>query len=96
METHGPMEYAPPMEMAVMMLTLSVDIERMGSNWGAVQLQQAIHRCGECANLMSCRHWLGDPHRPATGYRAFCPNAGLFERYCTADRRRTARRVFAD
>jgi hypothetical protein len=77
--------------MAVMMLTLAVDVERMGSNWGAVQLQQAVRRCQGCTNLMSCRHWLKDPHRPADGYREFCPNAGLFDRYCTPDRRRTSR-----
>ena len=86
-----PKEYAPPKEMAAMMLTLAVDIERMCSDWGSVQLQLASRRCHGCRSLMSCRHWLADPHRPMNGYRDFCPNAGLFERYCTADRRRTSR-----
>jgi len=91
MPGRDPNECAPPKEMAAMMLTLSVDIERMGNDWGAVQLQLASRRCYGCLSLMSCRHWLADPRRPMNGYRDFCPNAGLFERYCTPDRRRTSR-----
>lgn len=81
---------APPKEMATMMLTLAVDPEKMATNWGSVQLQQAVRRCQECKTLMTCRFWLGDPHRDPRAFRDFCPNAGLFERF-RGDRRSKAR-----
>jgi hypothetical protein len=91
MSGRDPKEDAPPKEMAVMMMTLGVDLERMGNAWGAVQLRQASRRCRDCGSLPSCRHWLADPHRPAEAYRDFCPNAGLFERYCPENRKRSIR-----
>ena len=81
---------APPKEMTAMMLTLSVDIEKMASDWGAVQLAQASRRCHDCRAKFTCRTWLGDPHRDPRAFREFCPNAGLFERY-RGDRRSRAR-----
>ncbi|MFV8833986.1 DUF6455 family protein [Aquisalimonas sp.] len=39
----------------------------------------AFQRCLRCTRAGSCRRWL-DGRYPDTGYREFCPNAGLFER----------------
>jgi hypothetical protein len=83
---------APPKEMAAMMLTLAVDPEKMASDWGCVQLQQAVKRCRDCRTLMTCRFWLGDPHRDPRSFRDFCPNAGLFERF-RGDRRGKSRQT---
>jgi hypothetical protein len=90
MGTQYPLEDVPPKEMTAMMLTLSVDIEKMATEWGVVQLAQASRRCHECRTLFTCRYWLGDPHRNPRAFRSFCPNAGLFERY-RGDRRTRAR-----
>ena len=90
MEIDRPMSFVPPMEMARMMLTLAVDIERMGTTWGNVQLQHAARRCRDCSHVFTCRQWLGDMHRDPRAYRDFCGNAGIFERY-RGDRRRTPR-----
>ena len=80
MTKNAPLDRAPPKEMAAMMLTLSVDPEKMTTDWGGVQLAQAIRRCQDCRALHTCRYWLGDVHRDPRAFRDFCPNAGLFDR----------------
>jgi hypothetical protein len=81
---------APPKEMAAMMLTIAVEPDKMATDWGRVQLQHAVRRCRNCSALMTCRYWLGDPHRDPRAFRDFCPNAGMFERF-RGDRRDRAR-----
>ena len=90
MTKNAPLDRAPPKEMAAMMLTLSVDPEKMATDWGSVQLAQAVRRCEDCRALYTCRCWLGDVHRNPRAFRDFCPNAGLFERF-RGDRRSKAR-----
>ena len=85
-----PKDLAPPREMARMMLTLAVDIEKMGTAWGNVQLEHAARRCRDCRHVFTCRYWLSDIHRDPRAYQEFCGNAGIFERY-RGDRRRLPR-----
>jgi hypothetical protein len=88
----APLNQAPPKEMATMMLTLSVDPEKMATDWGRVQLQHAVRRCQGCRALYTCRYWMRDVHRDPRAFRDFCPNAGLFERF-RGDRRGRARQT---
>ena len=74
-------ENAPPKAMAAMMLTVGVDIERLTTPWGNVLLGQAIRRCNACPTAAACQAWLNDPHRAKDGFRDFCPNAGMLERF---------------
>ena len=90
MEKQDQLEHAPPKEMAVMMLTLAVDLEKMATDWGSIQLRQAMRRCHDCRAVFTCRYWLGDVHRDPRAFRDFCPNAGVFERF-RGDRRSRAR-----
>ena len=83
---------APPKEMTTMMLTLAVDPDKMATDWGRVQLQQAVRRCQNCKALMTCRYWLRDVHRDPRAFRDFCPNAGVFERF-RGDRRSKPRQA---
>ncbi|HVO02704.1 MAG TPA: DUF6455 family protein [Candidatus Cybelea sp.] len=90
MEENKLPDLAPPKEMTAMMLTLSVELDKMSTEWGNVQLRHATRRCRDCTSVYTCRFWLGDVHRDPRAFRNFCPNAGLFERF-RGDRRSKTR-----
>lgn len=82
-QTQRSPDLAPPPQMGDMMATLGVAQERFNTPWGDVQLRQATRRCQTCPDADRCRLWLHNYLRDAGGYRSFCANAGLFDRYRT-------------
>ena len=72
---------ACPDLMGAMLAALDVDTTRLARPWNWPAVQQAIARCTACAARVACRQWLGGAADGPGGYRDFCPNAGLFERF---------------
>ena len=68
--------------MAHMMAALQVDAEHaVAHHWQA--LKGADEACSKCGQVERCRRWLAWGRRNRA-YRAFCPNAELFEEIGTA------------
>lgn len=71
-------------QMAEMMRYFRVDVEIAGRHhWAALCV--AERACARCPDKARCRAWLdgaGDHDAP----RAFCPNAGIFDRMARASR----------
>ena len=71
-------------QMAEMMRCFRVDVEFAGRHhWAALCV--AERACARCPDKAECRAWLdgaGDHDAP----RAFCPNAGIFDRMAKASR----------
>jgi len=54
---------------------LGLDITKLDPRW-----RYNIQRnCAECQSQGRCRHWLATASAESTEYRAFCPNAELFD-----------------
>jgi Family of unknown function (DUF6455) len=66
--------------MGGMMMILDIDPAKLCKNVPGRKIQQVISSCLLCPTDDVCGRWLRDPDRRKDAYRAFCPNADVFDR----------------
>jgi hypothetical protein len=69
----------PGGSLGAMMLALDLSPAQAAELWHGVPLARAVERCLLCPTATQCAAWLRDPHRDPSGYKNFCPNAGLLD-----------------